>query len=42
MSQLGHWRRFDGLPTTSGLPRCTDILRVGPHVSRVPFAAVYA
>jgi hypothetical protein len=36
MNALGHSRHFDRPPTTSGLPRRTDILRVRRHVSKVP------
>ncbi len=36
MSQLGHSRRFDHAPATSGLPPSTDIVRVRRHVSTVP------
>jgi hypothetical protein len=35
MSELGQSRRFDHAPTTSGLPRQTDILSVRRHVSNV-------
>jgi hypothetical protein len=38
MSELGHSRRFDGRPATSGLPRSADIRRVRRHVSNVPVA----
>jgi hypothetical protein len=37
MNALGHSRRFERLPTTSGLPQTTDILRVCWHVSNVPW-----
>ncbi len=37
---LGQKRRFGLLPMTSGLPLSTDILRVRPHVAKVPIAAV--
>jgi hypothetical protein len=40
MSDLGHSRRSDRAPFTSGLPRLADILRVGRHVSNVPKAAL--
>ena len=33
---LGHSRRSDRAPFTSGLPRLADILWVGRHVSNVP------
>jgi hypothetical protein len=33
---LGQTRHFGHLPTTSGLPRSTDILRLRRHVSKVP------
>jgi hypothetical protein len=36
MSETGHSRRFDRTTATSGLPRRTDILRIGGHVSKVP------
>jgi hypothetical protein len=32
---LGQTRHFDRAPTTSGLPRLTDIIRVGRHVSNL-------
>jgi hypothetical protein len=35
-SEMGQSRRFDRMTATSGLPRRTDILRVGGHVSKVP------
>ena len=35
-SETGHWRRFDSAPATSDLPRLADILRIIPHVSKVP------
>lgn len=38
MSELVQKRRFFLLPITSGLPLSTDILRVRPHVSKVPQA----
>jgi len=34
MSELGHSRRYERAPFTSGLPRLADILRVGRHVSK--------
>jgi hypothetical protein len=37
MSELGQSRHFGRRPTTSGLPLETDIVRVGRHVSKVPF-----
>ena len=36
MSASGQSRRVGYGPTTSGLPRLADILRVGRHVSKVP------
>ena len=36
MSEMGQKHRFDRQPLTSGVPRSTDILRVCPHVSKVP------
>jgi hypothetical protein len=33
---MGHSRRSDPAPTTSGLPQQTDIRRVNRHVSKVP------
>jgi hypothetical protein len=36
MADKGHSRRFDRITATSGLPRRTDILRIGGHVSKVP------
>ncbi|MDB5605880.1 MAG: hypothetical protein JWP25_2780 [Bradyrhizobium sp.] len=33
---MGHSRRFDGAPVTSGLRRLADILRAGRHVAKVP------
>jgi hypothetical protein len=36
MSEMGHSRRFDRPPVTSGLPRLADILSVRWHVSKVP------
>jgi len=36
MTGLGHSRRIERAPFTSGLPRLADILRVGRHVSKVP------
>jgi len=35
-SQMGHSRHLDRALITSGLPRQTDILRAGRHVSNVP------
>jgi transposase len=35
-SASGHSRRFGRTTATSGLPRRTDILRIGAHVSKVP------
>src|ERR1700676_843527 len=40
MSQLGQTRRFGHRPVTSGLPRSTDILGAGWHVSNVPAAEI--
>jgi hypothetical protein len=40
MSEMGHSRRIDRAPFTSGLPRLADILRVGRHVSKVPKADI--
>jgi hypothetical protein len=40
MSAAGHSRRFGRLPTTSGIPRLADILRVGRYVSKVPLSEV--
>ena len=36
MSQLGHPRRRDGAPDTSGLPQATDIIRPAQLVRLVP------
>ena len=36
MSEAGQSRHFERGPAPSGLPRSTDILRVRPHVSKVP------
>src|ERR1700754_212437 len=36
MSALGHSRRFDPVPATSGLSRTTDIGRPGRRVREVP------
>jgi hypothetical protein len=36
MSGLGQSRWFYQTEATSGLPRRTDILRIGGHVSKVP------
>jgi hypothetical protein len=36
MSEMGRRRRFDTLPTTSGLPRITDIIRPARLVRFVP------
>jgi hypothetical protein len=36
MPVAGHSRRFHPTPATSGLPRSTDLLGVGWHVSNVP------
>jgi hypothetical protein len=33
---MGHSRRFDSRPLTSGLPSETDVIRPGLHVSNVP------
>jgi hypothetical protein len=41
-SELGQKHRFDRQPLTSGVPRSTDILRVCPHVSKVPLSEVAA
>jgi hypothetical protein len=38
MSEVGHSRHFDRLPTTSGLPRSTDIIGPAPLVRFVPEA----
>ena len=35
-SDVGHERRVDPLPITSGLPRTTDINRPGPGGGRLP------
>jgi hypothetical protein len=40
MSPMGHSRRFDRRPVTSGLPRLAEILRVRRHVSKVPTTEV--
>jgi hypothetical protein len=37
---MGHSRRFDRPPTTSGLPRLADVLNGIWHVSKVPTAEV--
>jgi hypothetical protein len=39
---LGHSRRFDFPPMTSGLPRRTDILKFRRHVSKVPYPDIRA
>jgi hypothetical protein len=36
VSEMGQSRRFDRSPTTSGVPRQADILRVIRHVAKVP------
>ena len=36
MPAMGHSRRFDPLPATSGLPRTTDIIRPARLVRNVP------
>src|SRR5438094_270371 len=36
LSDLGHSRRFEPTAATSGLPRRTDVPRIGGHVSKVP------
>jgi hypothetical protein len=36
MSETGQSRRLDDVPTTSGLPRSTDILGAGRYVANVP------
>jgi hypothetical protein len=41
MSASGQSRRVGYGPTTSGLPRLADILRVGRHVSKVPDSDMY-
>jgi hypothetical protein len=33
---LGHSRRFDRQPATSGLPQSTDMVKSRRHVSLVP------
>ena len=38
MTELGQKRRFEIGPTTSDLPRLSDIFRVRRHVSKVPTA----
>jgi hypothetical protein len=38
MSEKGQSRHCRRVPTTSGLPRITDILRVSGHVSKVPIS----
>jgi hypothetical protein len=35
-SEMGQSRHFDRAPLTSGLPRSTDIVSTGRHVSKVP------
>ena len=40
MSQMGQKRHCGRAPTTSGLPRSADILRVSRHVSKVPQADI--
>jgi len=35
-SDMGHSRHFDHAPLTSALPRLADVLRLSPHVSKVP------
>src|SRR6266446_9292733 len=40
MTGLGQKHRFDRRPVTSGLPRSTDILRVGRHCSKVPIGDI--
>jgi hypothetical protein len=42
MSQLGQKRRFGRQPTTSGLPRSTDIVRPARLVRFVPTTEVIA
>jgi hypothetical protein len=39
-SEMGHSRHVDRAPITSGLPRLTDVPRVGWHVSKVPISEV--
>jgi hypothetical protein len=36
LSAMGQSRRFGGRSRASGLPRSTDIVSVGRHVSNVP------
>jgi hypothetical protein len=36
MTALGHKRRFDRQPLTSGVPRSTDIPGRSRHVAKVP------
>jgi mannose-6-phosphate isomerase-like protein (cupin superfamily) len=38
MSEMGQTRHFDRAPTTSGLPRLTDVRGASLHVSKVPTA----
>jgi hypothetical protein len=38
MTVVGHWRRFDPQPVTSGLPQTTDIARRAQLVRFVPRA----
>src|SRR5260370_40848247 len=40
MSQLGHSRRFDAPPVTSGPPQSTDIARPAPLVRFVPIGDI--
>jgi hypothetical protein len=40
MSAVGHSRRFDCRPATSGLPSETDIVSGDRHVSNVPSADI--
>jgi hypothetical protein len=41
MAELGHSRRFDRTPITSGLTRETGVLRCRRHVSKVPCADIF-
>jgi hypothetical protein len=36
MSEMGHSRRFERPPFTSGLPRQADVFSVHRHVAKVP------
>jgi hypothetical protein len=40
MSQMGHLRRSDRAPMTSGFPPQADISGVGRHVSNVPITDI--